>query len=77
MYFFDPQLGRARRTQCVDAMTSFFRRTGKTMNSMGRQIAGHMPWSGEEENKVQSESTWRPRDYSQDQPTSMPSSAAM
>jgi len=77
MYFFDPQLGRARRTQCLDAMTSFFRRTGKTMNSVGRQIAGHMPWSGEGEDTPRSEESWRPRDYTQDQPTSMPSSAAM
>jgi len=77
MYLFDPQLGRARRAQCMDAMTSFFRRTGSTMNSVGRQIAGHMPWSSEEENAARSEDSWRPRDYSQDQPTSMPSSAAL
>jgi len=77
MYFFDPQLGRARRTQCIDAMSSFFRRTGTTMNSVGRQIAGHMPWSGDEKDAARSEESWRPRDYTQDQPTSMPSSAAL
>ncbi|HEX4795352.1 MAG TPA: hypothetical protein VH370_16265 [Humisphaera sp.] len=77
MYFFDPQLGRARRTQCIDAITSFFRRTGKTMNSVGRQVAaGHMPWSGEQQDNTRSESPWSTtRDQTQSQPTSMPSAA--
>lgn len=80
MYLFDPQLGRARRTQCMDALASFFRRTGKTMHSVGQQVAGHMPWGAEKEDNGRTESgseSWSPRDYTQDQPTTMPSQATL